>query len=147
MRESDKRHFWEMLQGLAASTKSAITTGVLKVYWMTLQDLTLQEFNRAIARAVEECEFFPSVAELRTFAGKQKWKPQPHYLQPAEDELERIETCQFHHKTPKVAAPDPVAWCRKCKRLRLAAEGKGKPQALGELMEVAGLLPPGDERR
>lgn len=150
MNEADKRHFWEMLQGLATSTKSEITVGVLKVYWLTLGHIPRADFDKAVKRAVDECEWFPSVAELLEFAGRRPRARGPHYLRRAEDELERIETCQFHTKShPAKPAPRFVPWCRKCRRLALAANGKGRPQPLGELLQAAALAPldPGGEQK
>jgi hypothetical protein len=150
MQESDKRHFWEMLQGLAASTKGELTTAVLRVYWLALSDLSVQEFDAAIRRALLECQFFPSVMELRKFAGHGKKPPEPAYLRPADDELERIETCQFHTRAPQAPSTDYVPWCRKCRRLRIAgANGRGHAQSIGELLQVKALAPldPEGERR
>lgn len=150
MHTSDKRHFWEMLQGLAGSTRAGeVTTLMLKAYWMGLEDLPVNAFDVAIGRALKECTFFPSVKELREFAGHAVKKPEPAYLRPIDDELERIETCQFHTKTPDVQAQDYVSWCRKCRRLRISANGKGRPQAIGELLQARALAPldPEDTRR
>lgn len=150
MQASDKRHFWEMLQGLAVSVKAAeVTVGMLKAYWLGLEDLALAAFDTAIKRAMRECDFFPSVKELRAFAGqKTRTQPLPHYFQPADNELERIETCQYHVKHgPAVVAPDYVPWCRKCKRKKLEAAPRGETRALGEVLETAGYTPQNGERR
>lgn len=142
MQESDKRHFWEMLQGLAVSAKSEVTAAVLKVYWMTLSDIPLEDFNKAVKRAALEGQFFPSVKEFREFAGHGVKKPEPAYLRPAEDELERIETCQFHTRAPQMPSVEHVPWCRKCRRLRIAgAPGRGNAQSIGELLQVRALAP------
>jgi hypothetical protein len=146
MDDPDKKHFAEMLEGLATSTKGKLTTGVLKVYWLTLKDIPREHFDAGIGRAVAECEFFPSVAELRALSGHGKQKPQPHYLRPVEDELERIETCQAHTRDPHARA-DFVPWCRKCRRLRIAAAGAGQPQTIGELLQVKALAPLEGDRR
>ncbi len=139
MGPSDKQHFVHMLEGLAASTKGQATAGVFKVYWMALSDLPLADFDKAIERAVSRCEFFPSVKELREFAGHKLKVPVPHYLCSAEDELERQETCNYHREHgPAAVAPDYVAWCRKCKRGKLAAAPRGETRALGEMLTEAG---------
>jgi hypothetical protein len=142
MQESDKRHFWEMLQGLASGPRGGeMTTAKLKAFWLGLEDLTREQFDTAIKRALRECDFFPSPKELRDLAGVKKPTPTPHYLRPAEDELERIETCNYHTQHgPASVAPDYVPWCRKCRRRKLAADGAGKPQSLGEVMQQVGLV-------
>lgn len=142
MQTSDRRHFWEMLQGLASGTKGGeMTEAKLKAYWLGLEDITREQFDTGIKRALRECEFFPSVKELRELSGHKKAPPVPHYLRPAEDELERIETCGYHTKHgPAAVAPDYVPWCRKCRRGKLASDGAGKPQSLGEVMQQVGLV-------
>lgn len=139
----DKQHFAEMLAALnTGGLKADVTRGMLKVYWMGLSDLPLDDFDKAVGRALQECEFFPTVAKLRELGGHKVKKPEPGYLRPVEGELERIETCQFHVKTPGVTAPSPVSWCRKCKRLRIAAERGGAPSRLDDMLHTFGLLPP-----
>jgi hypothetical protein len=151
MQESDKRHFWEMLQGLGVSARGGeVTAPVLKVYWLALNDLPREDFDKAIKRALDDCDYFPSVKELRKFAGHGKKPPEPAYLRPAEDELERIETCQFHTRAPQAPSTDYVPWCRKCRRLRIAgANGRGHAQSIGELLQVKAMAPldPEGERR
>lgn len=146
MQASDKRHFWEMIQGLASGTRGGeVTTASLKAYWLGLEDLTREQFDTAIKRALRECDFLPSPKELRDLAGVKKPAPVPHYLRPVEDELERIETCSYHVANGAAGgvkpAPDFVPWCRKCKRQALMSERGGPPKALGELLAAYGQVP------
>jgi hypothetical protein len=137
-----------LLAGLASSLNKDTTDPLLKIYWVGLGDLPIAEVETAIVKAARECQFMPTVKQLRDFAGRGVKPPVPHYLNPVEDELERIETCQFHVAHPPAeSAPERVPWCRKCRRLALAANGAGRPQAIGEILQQAGLVPlPGGRR-
>lgn len=46
-----------------------ITEATVGVYALALDDLADAELDRAVKRALRECRFFPSPAELREFAG------------------------------------------------------------------------------
>lgn len=54
---------------IASATRQEIGSGQVTVYWHALRDLTVEEWEIAVERAVMECTFFPAVAELRRFAG------------------------------------------------------------------------------
>ena len=43
----------------------------LEMYWLGLRDLDYLDFRAACMRALKECRFFPTVAELRHLAGQQ----------------------------------------------------------------------------
>ena len=137
----DKQHFGDMLQGLSAAIgKGEVTKGVLQVYWMTLKDIPVEDFDAAIGKAAQGRDWFPTVSELRDLAGHKKPGVVPHYLQPADVELERVETCNYHTANgPMAVAPSYVPWCRKCKRHQALAERGGPPKELGELLATFGL--------
>lgn len=67
---ADRTLFGTLLAGLAAELRAELTKAQLEVMWLGLQDLTREELELATRRALLECKFFPSVAELRELAGK-----------------------------------------------------------------------------
>lgn len=146
----DRQHFGDMLRGLAVAVKGGqVTTAVLEIYWMRFKSIPRKDFDKAIGRASGECDYFPSLNELLAMAGHKQQRPGPAYLQPADNELERIETCSYHveHGGTKTA-PISVPWCRKCRRLELAATVDRRSAAtVGELLQVAGVAPLPGERR
>lgn len=139
----------KMLAVLAANFRTEVTDMQREAYDMGLSDVSMDALAKAGMRALRECKFMPTVAELRELAGKAKGgDKQPHYFKLAEDELERIETCQYHVKHgPAVVAPDYVVWCRKCKRKKLEAAPRGETRALGEMLDMAGYAPQNGVRR
>lgn len=139
----------KMLGVLAANFRIDLTDMQREAYELGLSDVVMDALAKAGMRALRECKFMPTVAELRELAGKGKGTDkQPHYFAPADSELERIETCQYHVKHgPAVVAPDYVVWCRKCKRKKLEAAPRGETRALGEMLETAGYAPQNGVRR
>ncbi len=130
-----------MLGVLAANFRMELTDLQREAYDMGLSDVPTDAFAKMGTRALRECKFMPSVAELRELAGvkKNQQAPTPHYYKSADDELERQETCSYHREHgPSAVAPDFIWWCRKCKRGKLAAAPRGETRALGEMLEEAG---------
>lgn len=138
----------KMLGVLVANYRGELTDLQREAYVMGLADIDMDTLAKAGMRALRECKFMPTVAELRELAGKGKEASKlPPYFKPIEDELERVETCQWHTKNGAASvAPDYVPWCRKCKRGKLAAAPRGETRALGEMLETAGYTPAGERR-
>ena len=67
---TDKALFATLLAGLAAALRAELTEPQLEVMWLALRDLTRGELETAVRRAVMECTFFPSVAEMIKLAGR-----------------------------------------------------------------------------
>lgn len=64
----DREAFGLTIQGLAANFRVEETEALLHVMWMGLEDMPIDRFLAAAKRALKECEFMPSVAELRRLA-------------------------------------------------------------------------------
>lgn len=64
----DRQAFGLTIQGLAANFRVEQTEPLLHVMWMGLEDIPVDRFLAAAKRALKECEFMPSVAELRKLA-------------------------------------------------------------------------------
>jgi hypothetical protein len=54
---------------MAATFRQEATEALYLGYWYGLEDLTLDAVRRAVTRALRECKWLPSVAELRELAG------------------------------------------------------------------------------
>lgn len=62
--------FGELMKNLAAAYPSfRANERQMRVYAQALQDLTQEQIKFAMARAVTESRFFPSVSELRSYVG------------------------------------------------------------------------------
>lgn len=66
---SEKLRFGELIEALAASFGREADEALLTGYWLGLQSLGLPAIERAVARAIAECEFMPKPVELRRLAG------------------------------------------------------------------------------
>jgi len=118
-KSSDGERFTILIQAMAATFRADVTPALLEGYWMGLEDVPIERVERAVRRGIKECEFMPAAFKLRELVAGG-----PAYYQPAEAQLEAIETCAFHSRRECVGkAPEFVPWCRKCKRLaaRLAS--------------------------
>jgi hypothetical protein len=115
---NDGEKFTILIQAMAATFRADVTPALLEGYWMGLEDLAIERIEAAVRRGIRECEFMPAAYKLREMVSGG-----PDYYQPAERQLEQIETCAFHTTRECVGkAPQFVPWCRKCKRLaRLAS--------------------------
>lgn len=69
MTENDEINFQQILKATAASLGAEFTETMAIGYWMGLNDLSFEDFNRACMRAIRECKFFPKPVELRKMAG------------------------------------------------------------------------------
>ena len=59
--------FVSWMNKLAAAYRQPIPTATQAMYLDSLDDLPLDRLELAFARAVRECKFLPSIAELRSF--------------------------------------------------------------------------------
>ena len=69
MNESDRTKFGIVINALAASFRAVVSKPLLHGYWLGLKDLSVEDLERAAARALCESKFMPAPAELRTLAG------------------------------------------------------------------------------
>jgi hypothetical protein len=76
MRDADRKPFAVVIQGLAAAFRVEASTALQMAYWVGLEDLDLEDVQRAALAGLKSCEFFPTVAKLRQLAKK----PHPNLL-------------------------------------------------------------------
>ena len=69
MRSGDRDRFLELISALAASFRTEATEPLLMGYWIGLQDMAIEDFERAATKAIATCRFMPVPAELRDLAG------------------------------------------------------------------------------
>src|SRR3954470_14836140 len=94
MTESDRKPFADLVTGLAVNFRQEVSLALRQAYWLGLGDLPMESITVAVTRALRECEFMPSVAELRKFAGRGKDVRPYHkpYVDPVSDiERKRIQ--------------------------------------------------------
>ena len=66
MRNED---FVPLMRSLCAAFKQDPTTDLLIAYWMVFEEFSLDDFKRAVKRAVTECKFMPVPSELISLSG------------------------------------------------------------------------------
>lgn len=69
MNDDTGRRFGEAIGVLGEAFRQKITPITIRAYELGLRDLDIAEIERAIADAIHQCKFMPSVAELREMAG------------------------------------------------------------------------------
>lgn len=67
--DAEKVRRAEALAKLAVAFRTEMTETMWSVYGAGLADLSLTALRIAVTRAIENCRFFPSIAELRQLAG------------------------------------------------------------------------------
>lgn len=65
---ADRVRFGTVIQALAATFRVDVTEALLEGYRIGLDDLEQELFEQAARRALRECRFMPTPAELRSFA-------------------------------------------------------------------------------
>lgn len=65
MQRSDHKEFRRYISQLGAAFRTEATTLLLQGYWLGLKDIPIAELKAAIPRAIQSCEFMPTVAALR----------------------------------------------------------------------------------
>lgn len=83
------------LDKLAAAYRQEITEETQAMYLQNLSDLQPSRLAEAFNRAIRECKFFPTVAEIRTFEAE------------VEIPKERIEAAYQRRKEQVLATPQP----------------------------------------
>lgn len=68
----DKQRFAVGLEMLAEYFGKQLSEAVLEGYWIALEDLSDDEFRKAVIAALKQSKFFPAGAELRAFAGHKR---------------------------------------------------------------------------
>lgn len=108
----------ELLVMLAGAVRAELDEAALGGYALALDDLPLDRIEAAVRRAVRECRFMPSAAELRVMAGEM---PADQRAQIAWDAA--CNAVRRHGYTRSVAFDDPVihatikhlgGWCWFC---------------------------------
>jgi hypothetical protein len=79
MRPSEREKFAVGLRALGAVFRTEVTEALIEGYWLGLDDVELTPLGQAMRRAIRECKFMPSPAELREFAGMGKHRKTPEW--------------------------------------------------------------------
>lgn len=69
MVKQDKAAFAEAVAALAVTFGKECDKPMLRGYWMGLEDVPIDNVRLACRRALRECEYMPTVAQLRKMAG------------------------------------------------------------------------------
>lgn len=70
MKDEDKKNFAVAMRAIFELWSKEVTTTKLRMYWVALSDLTIDEFAVGVQRALSECRFIPSPAEIRELSGR-----------------------------------------------------------------------------
>jgi len=70
MQQSDVPKFRSAITALCLTFNQEATEVVFDAYWIGLSDLSIEAANKAVFRAIRECESFPKPVELRRLAGE-----------------------------------------------------------------------------
>jgi len=69
MIEKDRELFAKLISGLALTFGRDISDVLLFGYWIGLNDLPYSQVESAVAKAMKQCRFMPTVFDLRELAG------------------------------------------------------------------------------
>jgi hypothetical protein len=69
MTNEDRPEFAEVITALFVTFNREADKPALAAYWMALDDLELSDVQQAVRRAMRECKFCPTAAELRELGG------------------------------------------------------------------------------
>lgn len=83
MEKADEKRFKAALQRVAMNYRVQVSAPLYELYWLGLEDLSVEAVESACARAIRECEFIPPVAKLRELARR---APRPPALCPWSEE-------------------------------------------------------------
>lgn len=115
MRETDKPKLIALLTILGEAFRQSVSEVTLQAYWMGLADLPADLLGKAVQRAIRQCKFFPSVAELRQFS--RELRP----LLPQILDAGPFRAPQFLSKDERT---NVLAWIQDCRAaIRAAAAG------------------------
>lgn len=70
MNDRDRKRLAELITLLAEGFRQSVTEATLLAYWMALEDLPLKGVEAAVNKALRECKFMPTAAELRSMSGE-----------------------------------------------------------------------------
>jgi hypothetical protein len=68
-KSADYNRFLRAIGALGVAYRTDTDSDLFAVYWLALADIAIQDVEHACTRALRECKFFPSVAELRELSG------------------------------------------------------------------------------
>ena len=137
MTGNDKARFGDLVGSLAVAMRMEASTPFLRAYWLALEDLTIDELETAVKRARRECEFMPTVAQLRKLAGKRPpGQEPPPYYRDADKVLDDTYSCDLHKiHGANASVSKSTSWCRPCQRQQRALRGSSDtPATLGDVV-------------
>lgn len=70
MTPEDRPRFAGAIGALAEAYRQTISTATIKAYEMGLDDLSIDQIEHAVRKAMRTCKFFPAPIELRELAGE-----------------------------------------------------------------------------
>jgi len=70
MQSQDSENFGVAIGALAATFGVEATKALILGYWLGLSDMDLGDLQRAVSRAIRECQFMPRPYDLRRLAGE-----------------------------------------------------------------------------
>jgi len=70
MQNYEKKEFKGLIEALAASFGVEADFALIEGYWLGLESISLVEINKAVRRAISECDRMPRPKDLRELAGE-----------------------------------------------------------------------------
>jgi hypothetical protein len=116
MDDADRPAFRELVTALAANCDAEISKAHFHLLWLGLEDLPYPQVRAACVRALKECERMPSVARIRTLAGRGP-DVRPYHLPPGYE---------------RQALPEQRGWPQ------LRSVPRGEQSTAGELVDALG---------
>lgn len=86
-----ERFFRERWLGLLAAYPNAgnVTNETQRMFWEMLKDLSEDKFDHAVRQCINQCKYFPTVAEIRQHLPVKKVEPFKQLPPPEEVDLEK----------------------------------------------------------
>lgn len=113
--------FLQALTMLAESYRATMSDAAMEGYWMALQDVPDAEMGIASKRALMECKFMPTPAELRVLALGKDWKARLEARRAQDATTAQLKRLEATPATPEEIAQSRREWEESVRRL---AEGK-----------------------
>lgn len=70
MKDTDRPEFVTVIQTLAATFRVDVTDPLLEAYWLSLQDVSLEEVKQRAVHAMKHDDWFPKPCQLRSKVGE-----------------------------------------------------------------------------
>ena len=110
MTNADRGQFIRGMYSVFDAFRVPRDNAVMEAYWLGVSSLSIDEFMRAVARAIAECERMPPAAQLRKLAATGE------AVVKTADVIANKYRCRLHQAHPERVQTDYNGWCDVCRR-------------------------------